>query len=50
MCGRTDNMSVNDMKKIWHKLTKPIRTKSKKNKRITEENTEKKAPEMEQEV
>lgn len=50
MCGRTDNMSVNDMKKIWHKLIKPIRTMSKKNKRKMEENTEKKAPEMEQEV
>lgn len=50
MCGRTDNMSVNDMKKIWHKLVKPIRTMSKKNKRKMEENTEKKAPEMEQEV
>lgn len=43
-------MSVNDMKKIWHKLLKPIRTMSKKNKRKMEENTEKKAPEMEQEV
>ena len=50
MCGRTDKMSVNDMKKIWHKLIKPIRTMSKKNKRKMEENTEKKAPEMEQEV
>lgn len=50
MCGRTDKMSVNDMKKIWHKLLKPIRTMSKKNKRKMEENTEKKAPEMEQEV
>lgn len=50
MCGRTDNMSVNDMKKIWHKLIKPIRTMSKKNKRKMEENTEKEAPEMEQEV
>ena len=50
VCGRTDNMSVNDMKKIWHKLIKPIRTMSKKNKRKMEENTEKKAPEMEQEV
>lgn len=48
--SRTDNMSVNDMKKIWHKLLKPIRTMSKKNKRKMEENTEKKAPEMEQEV
>ena len=46
----TDKMSVNDMKKIWHKLIKPIRTMSKKNKRKMEENTEKKAPEMEQEV
>ena len=50
VCGRTDKMSVNDMKKIWHKLIKPIRTMSKKNKRKMEENTEKKAPEMEQEV
>ena len=50
VCGRTDKMSVNDMKKIWHKLLKPIRTMSKKNKRKMEENTEKKAPEMEQEV
>ena len=48
--SRTDKMSVNDMKKIWHKLLKPIRTMSKKNKRKMEENTEKKAPEMEQEV
>ena len=48
--SRTDKMSVNDMKKIWHKLIKPIRTMSKKNKRKMEENTEKKAPEMEQEV
>ena len=50
VCGGTDKMSVNDMKKIWHKLLKPIRTMSKKNKRKMEENTEKKAPEMEQEV
>ena len=50
VCSRTDKMSVNDMKKIWHKLIKPIRTMSKKNKRKMEENTEKKAPEMEQEV
>ena len=50
VCSRTDKMSVNDMKKIWHKLLKPIRTMSKKNKRKMEENTEKKAPEMEQEV
>ena len=48
--SKTDKMSVNDMKKIWHKLLKPIRTMSKKNKRKMEENTEKKAPEMEQEV
>lgn len=38
------------MKMIWNKILKPIRTMSKKNKRKMEENTEKKAPEMEQEV
>lgn len=38
------------MKMIWNKILKPIRTMSKQNKRKMEENTEKKAPEMEQEV
>lgn len=38
------------MKTIWNKILKPIRTMSKKNKRKMEENTEKKAPEMEQKV